>query len=208
MPPHNEAILSYLVMTLIYYGLAFPFVEYVLNVQEPPWWRAATWFGLVIAGPAILGMALGIGAQLGPVRWLLRKFGLNPIHPSPTAWDWRFGNMPEQWVIITLKDGTKFAGFCSEKSFFSSDPAERDIYVEKIYTWGDKDEWIDVGDKSLFIAHGQIRTIEFLPVDRKEYEDDSQTAGTSDDSGPEADHGGVSPNSAGRPSAHDRLRCT
>lgn len=39
MPPHNEAILSYLVMTLVYYALAFPFLEYVLSVKEPRWWR-------------------------------------------------------------------------------------------------------------------------------------------------------------------------
>jgi hypothetical protein len=27
----------------------------------------------------------------------------------PTAWDWRFGTMKEQWALIVLKDGTKFA---------------------------------------------------------------------------------------------------
>lgn len=174
----------------------------------------------MIVGPAILGVALGIGAQLGPARWLTRKFGLNPIHPSPTAWDWRFGNIPEQWVIITLKDGTKFAGFCSVKSFFSSNPEERDLYIEKIYSWGDEDEWIDVGNKSLYVAHdvahGEISTLEFLPIDHKESKDDKQqecttvsgTAGVSTDPRPQASNRRVSSESAGRISANDGVRCT
>ena len=28
-----------------------------------------------------------------------------------------------QWVLVTLKDGTRFAGFCGTGSFMSSDPA-------------------------------------------------------------------------------------
>ncbi len=31
--------------------------------------------------------------------------------------------MSAQWVLVTLKDGTRFAGFCGSESFMSSDPA-------------------------------------------------------------------------------------
>ena len=41
--------------------------------------------------------------------------------------------MPPQWVLVTLKDGTRFAGYCGPQSFISSDPAEHDMYIEQTY---------------------------------------------------------------------------
>ena len=51
----------------------------------------------------------------------------------PTAWDWKFGDTSAQWVLVTLNDDTKFAGYLGLRSFISSDPGERDIYIERIY---------------------------------------------------------------------------
>ena len=47
---------------------------------------------------------------------------LYTVHVMPTAWDWKIGDMTEQWVLVTLKDGTRFAGLCGSDSFISSDP--------------------------------------------------------------------------------------
>ncbi len=113
-PPHAATLLSYLTVSVIYYALALPFADSVMAIQEPGYEKALAWFGLVFAGPALFGLLLGINIQKGPLRRFLRWCGLNPVHVMPTAWDWKFGGMRVQWVLVTLKDGTRFAGFCGQ----------------------------------------------------------------------------------------------
>ena len=121
---HSAALLPYLAISVIYYALAFPLIEVVVAINEPIYVKILAWFSLVFVGPAVLGLVLGINIQKDLFRRLLRKCGLNPVHVIPTAWDWKFGSMTEQWVLVTLKDGTRFAGFCGSESFMSSDPTE------------------------------------------------------------------------------------
>ncbi len=165
-PSHTEAALSYLTLSIIYYALALPAVEYALSLQEPGYRKSGVWFSLVFVGPALFGLFLGVNAQREWLRRLLQWCCLNPVHVMPTAWDWRFGTMKEQWALIVLKDGTKFAGFCGEKSFMSSDPKERDLYMERVYEIDEQNNW-SPRDSSVLIGAGEIRTMEFWPY-RKE----------------------------------------
>ena len=71
--------------------------------------------------------------------------------------------MSSQWVLVTLKDGTRFAGFCGPESFMSSDPTERDIYIERIYDVDDQNNWSSRREKGVLITAGEIQTIEFWP---------------------------------------------
>ena len=167
-PPHAAALLSYLTVSIIYYALALPLVDFVLSIQEPGYLKALAWFGLVFVGPAIFGLLLGINIQQGLLRRFLRWCRLNPIHVMPTAWDWKFGGMKDEWVLVTLKDGTRFAGFCGQHSFISSDPTERDIYIQWIYDIGDNNKWSPRGDTGVLIAAGEIRTVEFWPYKKQE----------------------------------------
>ena len=57
--------------------------------------------------------------------------------------------MPPQWVLVTLKDGTRFAGYCGPQSFITSDPAERDMYIEQIYDLDADHQWVSVGKKEV-----------------------------------------------------------
>ncbi len=167
-PPHAAALLSYLTVSIIYYALALPLVDFVLSIQEPGYLKALAWFGLVFVGPAIFGLLLGINIQQGLLRRFLRWCRLNPIHVMSTAWDWKFGGMKDEWVLVTLKDGTRFAGFCGQHSFMSSDPTERDIYIQWIYDIGDNNKWSPRGDTGVLIAAGEIRTVEFWPYKKQE----------------------------------------
>jgi len=163
-PSHSDALLSYLTLSIIYYALVLPLVDYVLSIEDPGYRKAIAWFGLIFVGPAIFGLLLGLNAQKGFLRWILNRCGLNPVHVMPTAWDWKFSNMEPQWVLVTLKDGTRFAGCCSKDSFMSSDPAERDIYIQWIYDIGDDNQWHSRGENGVLLAAGEIRTIEFWPL--------------------------------------------
>ena len=173
-PDRSTTALSYLVVSLIYYALTFPFVDFVLSAETPGKIRVAAWFALIIVGPAVLGLALGVNVQKDLFRRALQRCGLNPVHATPTAWDWKFGDMAPQWVLVTLKDGTRFAGFCGLGSFMSSDPAERDIYIERIYDVDDENNWNPRGENGVLIFAGEIQTIEFWPDVEQEIANDER----------------------------------
>lgn len=75
--------------------------------------------------------------------------------------------MEESWVLVVLKDGTKFAGLSGSSSFMSSDPNERDFYLQQIYEIAPDKTW-HATESSLLICSGEIRTIEFWPYRSKE----------------------------------------
>ena len=74
----------------------------------------------------------------------------------------------QQWVLVTLKDGTRFAGFCGEESFMSSDPGERDIYIQWTYDIDDHNNWSSRGESGVLIAAGEVQTTEFWPYNPQE----------------------------------------
>lgn len=166
--PHSAALLPYLAISVIYNAFAFPLIDIVVAIDKPIYGKVLALFSLVFAGPALLGLVLGVNIQENLFRRLLQKCGLNPVHVIPTAWDWKFGNMTEQWVLVTLKDGTRFAGFCGSDSFMSSNPAERDIYIQQVYDVDDDDNWSSSGKKALLITADEVQTIEFWPLDLQE----------------------------------------
>ncbi len=154
---NKTALLSYLAISVIYGALVLPLVDPAL-IRESAW----TWFGLVFVGPIVLGVLLGINIQKDLVRRLLNRCGLYPVHAIPTAWDWKFSGMTEQWVLVTLKDGTRFAGFYGAQSFTSSSPDERDMYIQWVYDIHE-DGTLSPPDneRGVLISAGEIRTIEF-----------------------------------------------
>ena len=55
------------------------------------------------------------------------------------------------------------AGRYDVQSFASSDPSERDIFIEKVYEIQEDGPWKDVGDKGILIRPSEVRYIEFFP---------------------------------------------
>lgn len=164
----SESLLSYLALSLVYGSIAVPILDELVRSSTENDVGVFYWVLLILVGPAVFGLALGLLLQTNIFRWFLAKIHLNPVHAMPTAWDWKFSGMQGQLVLVTLKNNTKFAGYCGGRSFMSSEPGERDIYIEKIYRLGDNDSWSDSGHHSLLIAQGEISTIEFFPVTQKE----------------------------------------
>ena len=172
-PPHTEAFFSYLILSTIYYALALPLVELFLSMPQWGYQKLLAWLALTFFAPAIFGLVLGVAVQKDWLRRIIQRFGLHSVHVMPTAWDWKFRKIHNEWVLITLNDGTQFAGFCGSSSFVSSDPSERDIYIQWIYDIDEKtQEWRARGDNGVLIAAGAIQSIEFWPYVNEEDSND------------------------------------
>lgn len=129
----SEAILAYLSLTIVYYGLALPFIAYILDLPAGVL-KSLCWWLLIAVGPAFFGMLLGVGAQYGWIRWAAHKLGMRPIHSTPNSWDWRFSRCAgQQFIMVTMADGSTATGIFGALSFASSDPTERDIYIEELW---------------------------------------------------------------------------
>jgi hypothetical protein len=139
-------------------------------------WNGLGWLCAFVVSPAAIGALLGIAAQKSWCHDIANRIGFAPLHPMPTAWDWKFAQREPAWVHVTLKDDTKFAGFLGSRSFISSDATERDLYIQEVFEIGADNAWKPKGS-GVYIAPAEIRTIEFWPV--KEEQTDEHHAGFS-----------------------------
>jgi len=130
----TENVVSYIALTVLYYGIAAPFVEYVLTVREPGRMKILAWLALIILLPAAIGFVLGVIGQNDVFRRVLQFFRINPVHATPSAWDYAFARLRgDHFVMITLSDGSTVSGIYGSQSFASSDPAERDLLLQELY---------------------------------------------------------------------------
>jgi hypothetical protein len=158
----SESVVSYIALTVLYYGIAAPFVEYVLTFEAPGRAKIVAWLALIIIVPAIIGLALGALAQNDVFRKLLQLFRINPVHVTPAAWDYAFARLRgDHFVMVTLSDGSTVSGLYGSHSFASSDPTERDLFLQEIYdtdggSWSKRPERQAILIPSKEIKHVQI----------------------------------------------------
>lgn len=164
MQKHSDAILTYFSISIIYWS-ALTVVGITPSVVASSAWMYLV-FTLLL--PAVLGCVLGLNARLDVVRNLLRKARLNPVHPTATAWDWKLSRTGPCHVLITMTEGEMVAGAYDQYSFSSSDPAERDIFLEKVFEVSKDGTWQEIPGKEILIRASEIRYIEFLPMINEE----------------------------------------
>jgi hypothetical protein len=163
----KDAILGYLAISFFYQALLSPLAMWINSPRLTDAGRALISIATSMVLPAAVGLLFGLDAQKGWTRWLFKNLRVNLSHPVDTAWDWRLGQ-EECWVHVKLKDGTNWAGHLGEGSFSSTDPNERDLYIEHVYSTGKDDKnWTPRGS-GVWIGHGEIQTIEFWPEHREQ----------------------------------------
>jgi len=158
----KDAILPYITLSVIYHAIVFPLAPTLYKEQPYHGYYVLLWFGLLFVAPAIFGLLLGLNVKKGWTKSLLARVGITTVHAVDCAWDWKFGNCHESWVLAVLKDGTKWAGLLSEQSFMSTSPTERDIIIAEVYEIDDHNKWTAKGS-SVWIAHGELQSLEFWP---------------------------------------------
>lgn len=166
----GEQLIRFLTYSAINYAFFSVPIYFALEGNASSGFKAAVWLAAILIGPAILGIISGFATQRGWIRWVFHRCGLHPVHVVPTAWDYQFGKPNDCWVLVVLKDGTRFAGYYGLQSFASSDQKERDLYIENVFDLDDNDKWIPT-NKSVFLVGGEIRSIEFWPVAKEESDD-------------------------------------
>jgi len=130
---------------------------------EHPVQSALAWTLIILISPSVLGLMMGHFSQKAKILQLLRRLGLSPMHPVPSAWDYKFGNTRQSvWVLVTLKDGSNVAGLFGSRSFASSDVAERDLYIQSVYQISETGLWEQVKrNDGILILGSEIKHIEF-----------------------------------------------
>ena len=171
MQKHSDAILTYLAVSIVYWS-----VLVIVGVSPSTVTGSSFWyFVATILGPALFGSALGLNARFDILRGLLRKAKLNPVHATTTAWDWKLSRTAPRFVIVSMTNGERFGGLYSSASFASSEPSERDIYLEKVYHIPEQGEWQELPGREVLIRPSEIRYIEFLPISNGAENDRDQT---------------------------------
>jgi hypothetical protein len=158
-PSHRDNILSYIVLSTLYYALIIPFIGEALAKRESWTAWAAAWIGLILIGPYILGVILGVATQKEWFAWVTNKLELTLVHVIPAAWDWRFSTIPRSgmFVMITLSNDEKVAGFFGSNSFASSDAGDREEeYSVTDEGWKPRDEKVGI-----LIPLSMIKYVEF-----------------------------------------------
>jgi hypothetical protein len=160
----SEQIVRFLTYSTLNYAVFSGVIYFVLENYSSVVVRAGLWFFVILIGPAAAGILSGASIQNDWARRIFHRFKLYPVHVVPSAWDYKFGRMDAQWVLVVLKNDIKFGGLCSGQSFASTDKAERDLFIERVFDIDESNKWTAT-QKCLLICAGEIRTIEFWPLD-------------------------------------------
>ena len=94
------------------------------------------------------------------------KLGIYSSHTIPYAWDYAFEQNDFFYVYITLIDGAQIYGLYHFNSFASSEPDDRDIFLEKVFDVTTENDIVElkerINTKGMLIRGNQISSIEFL----------------------------------------------
>ena len=111
-----------------------------------------------------LSMALIALATL--IRRLRQRLGFVSRRPITTAWDYIFSRRRPVWILVTMTDGSTVAGYFGPRSFASSDPRGRDLYIESVFVADDNGPWHEVPmNAGVWIAGTHILNIELRKFD-------------------------------------------
>lgn len=163
-PESHVAFLRYLTFSCLNYALWCWLLYWVIFEKPSVKTGFLCWVLVTIASPIVVALLLSYAHQYRWLGWLAHKVRLHIIHTTPTAWDYVFSRQEPSFVQITLANGTRIRGVYSSGSFSSSDPGQRDIYVEQACRL-DGREWKPLSrGTSVLITSQNIEYIQFIPL--------------------------------------------
>lgn len=84
--------------------------------------------------------------------------------PTPSAWDYAFRARGPCWVRALTTDGAWIGGYYGNRSYASSFPHSRDLYLEVAYGMDEDGSFNDrvSADSGLYLRCDDIRLLEFI----------------------------------------------
>jgi len=150
---------------------SIPIYNIYLNIE---WWKQNYVFlwlvGILIIflSPITIALIIIVFNQYELFRRICNYFNISFTDTDPSAWDFKFKRIENEWVIVTLKDEKIIAGFLGNNSFISSNARERDLYIDEVYEIRKKGKWRRRrGTDGIWLSSEEIKSIEFLHYDRK-----------------------------------------
>jgi hypothetical protein len=155
------ACLAYSLINCAIWSWAYILIRPLAGEKNVLFWLVA--LSITIFGAILLSLIVALLKQWRIVYIVADKLNIKMIDPTPTAWDYWFSKQESSLVLITLIDGNVIRGWFSSNSFASSDPEERDIFVEKVYTkFSDSEQWVEQPENNgIYISKDVIKQIEF-----------------------------------------------
>jgi len=166
----NQIVLESIAGSMVFWAV---FAPIVLNnktvVLTEKSFVAQNWVGfwcvtaLCLILPPILGLLVG---WLQRERWF-GKLDWLPIKSSiPKAWDYVFSQERARWVLVTLTDDTRVAGFFGGDSFASSYPNDEDLYIQQVHAVDENGRILHAlpGAHSVWVPRTTIKFVEFKEV--------------------------------------------
>ena len=173
--PYPAGFLSYLTVSTIYWMvllvLIFPLGMTILDYTGTHYLLTPVIdfkeIICVVLLPILVGLIAGWVAKREFIYKAFEFLNLNPIHPTPTAWEWCFSDLVGQYLLITLKNGVRFGGELDSDCFVSSDIEKQDIYISEIYEIDAQNNWIPQ-NRGVYLSSGEVSSIEFIPIKNEE----------------------------------------
>jgi hypothetical protein len=108
------------------------------GVTERPRVAGATALALGVLVPALLAYVIHgkprIRRGFGRVSWLPWPRTTTGYETTPTAWDWAVQRRGGRWIRIRVTEGRWIGGWFSGRSFVSTYPEPRDIFIAEQHT--------------------------------------------------------------------------
>ena len=162
-PPVSERALSYAAISAAYFAIVAPTIDLIcawlsLNDLTRDCW---TYF----YAPALLGLGYSWFAENDLPDRFWRFLRIVPVHRIPSAWDYVFRKtvIAEQYLVVTLTDGTQVAGYYGHGSFASCAREKGDLMISAVYDVDEDGNWTLANPpKSILLCDGDIRTVEIM----------------------------------------------
>lgn len=131
--------------------------------------RSPLWITALVGASVLL--ALPASSAYGAWRWttsssrqtLLGRLGIGRAHRVPSSWDWAFETGGDLFLVVTLKDGSRIAGYYGERSHSGYGTKLRDLFLEERWDLSDNGRELEgraPGTLGVWISADEIIAVE------------------------------------------------
>ncbi len=144
---------------------AIPIHNIYLNIdsfKQNFFWLWLLIFIIIFISPIVIALVIVLINKYELFRKLCTYFNITNIDIEPSAWDFKFKQIENEWVIVTLTNDRTIAGFIGKNSFISDNPQERDLYIDEVYEISKSGNWKKrERTDGIWLKSDEIKTIEF-----------------------------------------------